>query len=377
VYFNRSSALSSLGLLGLTILALHGCGGGGGGHENIKQVQQPKPACPTVPTNIDKSTTLPAGCAFNTSLNIVASNIVLDCQNSLIDADGKNGIVVGGAKGVSNVTIRNCRIKNGGNGILITLAGPDAAKAAKFDRESLYRLTPHDIRIEACDISDSLNSGIYIDDYVTNVSVSKTTVSGSGAVGIYMTHSSKNNSVTDSVIADNGFGKLPDLRIGLARREGIAIDSSAHNRIERNRISNNGGGGIFLYKNCQEHAKDPDSVPRWQHSDYNVIRGNIIEKSPVGVWIASRQSRDLSDWGCGDPPYYGKSYFLDYAQFNTVEDNQFRKLDSGVIIEDDNNRVVGNSFSDTDNTVEIGAKLRKKALGRDVVGTVVENNRKQ
>jgi parallel beta-helix repeat protein len=374
MYHKLASAVPGLGLISLTILALHGCGGGGG---HVKQVQQPKPGCPTVATNIDKSTTLPAGCVFNTGLNIVASNVVLDCQNSLIDAGGKNGIVVGGSKGVSNVTIRNCRIKKGGNGILITLAGPDAAKAAKHDRETLYRLTPHDIRIESCDISDSLNSGIYIDDYVTNVSISKTSVSDSGAVGIYMTHSSKNNSVTDSVIADNGYGKLPDLRIGQARREGIAIDSSAHNRIERNKISNNGGGGIFLYKNCQENAKDADSVPRWQHSNHNVIRGNVIEKSPVGVWIASRQSRDLSEWGCGDPPYYGKSHFLDYAQNNTVEGNQFRKLDTGVIIEDDHNRVVGNTFSDTDNSIEIGAKLRKKVLGRDVVGTVLEKNRKQ
>jgi len=73
-------------------------------------------------------------------------------------------------------------------------------------------------------------------------------------------------------------------------------------------------------------------VIRWQHSDYNVIRNNTFVNEPVGIWLASRQNRDLSGFDCGDKPREGSlKFYPDYADNNVVVGNRFEGVSAKVV----------------------------------------------
>ncbi len=330
------------------------------------------------PWVIRADTTLNPACVYRTSLRIVAGDLTLDCRGARIEPGKRQyGILIGGRQtGISRVAVRNCHILGGGNGIFVGLTEPDGDKTARLDREALYRLTPRDITLDKVWVEDSRGVGIYVDDYVTRLRILGSRVTDAGSPGIYLEHSTREIEIRDSLISGNGFGSFPLPRLGEARREGLAIDSSAHNRVEGNRFEGNAAGGIFLYKNCQEHIHTKlYSVPRWQWSEHNVIRGNTFRDEKVGVWIASRQSRDLSTWDCGDKPYYADSHFPDYARHNLVTENRFESVAVGVRVEDDDNRVTGNTFVGVDLPVELGAELRRRVTGKALSGVEVRDNR--
>lgn len=334
-------------------------------------------ACLTGNVSITRDTVLDPACTHQASLRIGASNLTLDCRGSRIDAGGRRvGIEIGGKASVSDVTVRDCHVLNAKTGIYVGLTGSDAKKAQQYSREELYARTPHRIRIENGSVHNSSNVGIFVDDYASEITVQGTRITDSGSTGIYLTHSTRRNNILNSTLSGNGYGKFPGLRLGEARREAIAVDSSAHNRIEGNHIHDNAAGGIFLYKNCHEQARsNPASVPRWQAADHNLIRGNTFENEKVGVWLASRQSRDLSAWDCGDRPYLENRYFPDYARHNRVEANTFRRVRTGIIVEDDDNALIGNRFVETVMPIEIGARLREQALGKKVERTQIQDNK--
>ena len=325
---------------------------------------------------ITQDTRLDPACTYRSTLVITAGKLVLDCRGALIDARGRDfGLLIGDRYEVSEVTVRNCRIHGGGNGVFIGRTEPDALKAGQHDRETLYRISPHHITLQGISVTDTTRVGVYLDDYTSHVRIVGSTVSGAASAGIYLEHSSRENEILDSTIIGNGYGSFPRYRFGASRREGIAIDSSAHNRVQGNHIAGNAAGGVFLYKNCQEHIRSkPHSVPRWQHASHNLIHGNRIENENVGVWIAARQSRDLSGWDCGDPPYLGSSHYLDYARHNVISDNRFERVTTGVRVEDDDNTVSGNTFIDSDTPVELGARLRQSVLGKALQGVEIRDN---
>lgn len=327
---------------------------------------------------IRESVQLNPACVYRTTLHIATSNVQVDCQGARIEpAKRQYGLLIGGrTKGINMVTVRNCRITGGGNGVFIGLTEPDMDKTRRHDRTALYRLTPHDITLEKLSVEDSRGVGIYVDDYVSKLRILGSRVSGAGSSGIYLEHSTREIEISDSVISGNGFGSFPLPRFGEARREGLSIDSSAHNRVVGNRFEANAAGGVFLYKNCQEHIHTKSfSVPRWQWSEHNLIQGNTFREEKVGVWLASRQSRDLSSWDCGDPPYYKDSHYPDYARNNLVSGNRFEKVGTGVRVEDDDNRIIGNTFSDTDVDIEMGAELRRQVTGKALSGIEMRDNR--
>jgi len=193
-------------------------------------------------------------------------------------------------------------------------------------------------------------------------------VRGSGEPGIYFEHSSREITLRDSVVSGNGGDN----------REGLSIDSSAHDVVEGNTFQNNAIGGLFLYKNCWEYADEPSrgEVKRWQHSDFNVIRNNIFRDEPIGVWIASRQSMDLKSWGCGDTPMGGDPrYYRDYADNNTVEGNTFCNVQVPVRVEGDRNVIRGNRFDRANKTqVEMPMTKREQLLHLPSIGNVLSGS---
>lgn len=287
---------------------------------------------------IQGNVSLQPSCIYHEEMVITRSNTTVDCRGAVLDGRNEKsfGIVVNSkGKPLSDVTIKNCKIQNyTHSGIRIT--SDIAANQLSPDHAENYRRTPTRVNLENVEVTGSGRVGIYFDDYVTHSTLKDSVVRGSYMSGIYLEHSSRNNKIIGNQITNNGHESF-----GKGKREGLAVDSSAYNLIEGNHFESNGAGGVFLYKNCGEHFSTGKSVIRWQHSDHNIIRNNTFVNEPVGIWLASRQNRDLSGFDCGDKPrdVSGK-YFADYADNNVVEGNRFEG--DGVKVRDDgtSNRIV-------------------------------------
>lgn len=328
-------------------------------------------ACEEPPQKIRANVILNAACTYKGDYIINQSNVVFDCQGATLDGEGsrKFGIRVDsmGAP-LEKVAIKNCVIKNFAiNGLWIGWGKPDAEKASLGGHDDIYQRTPKSVVVDKVAIDFSGRVGLYVDDYVRDTLIKDSTVTRSAGVGVYLEHSSAGTRITDSSFFDNGSG----------RREQIAIDSSSRNLIENSEFNSNSTGSIFLYKNCYERAaSDPSSVPRWMHSDNNIIRKNIFSGTGTAVWIASRQSRNLKGFECGDPSLRAGTFiYRDYAQHNKVLNNKFVGSGIGVNVEDNDNVVADNDFSSLDGVaVSVGAKYLAEFLGEPVTGVLVERN---
>jgi parallel beta-helix repeat protein len=280
---------------------------------------------------------LPQNCTYHRPISIVTSNTTLDCQGSTFvgAGDEKIGLMIDSrGKPLSDVVVKNCNFKNfSSSGVKVTWNAPDTKKGT--DHTEIYRRSPQ--RIVLDNISAQGNAGgIYLDDYVSEVTVKNSNIVDNRGVGIYLEHSSRKNIIINNTISGNGFRDA-----GKSKREGIAVDSSAYNTIDRNVFQGNAAGSVFLYKNCSEHFSTGKQVLRWQHSDHNTINGNSFTDEVVGVWLASRQKADLSKWDCGDKPAGGKGHFSDFADSNQLENNTFCRTVVAVKDDGKNNEILG------------------------------------
>jgi parallel beta-helix repeat protein len=319
--------------------------------------------------NLQGNVRLQANCVYPQSLVISHSNTHLDCQGATLDGDNRRafGVVVN-SKGqpLENVSVKNCKIRDfTHSGIRITSDIP--ANQLSSDHQENYRRTPTKVLIDHVDVQDSGRVGIYFDAYVTDSTIKNSAISESVGSGIYLEQASKGNKIINNKIINNGnTDKSP-------KREGIAIDSSAYNKIISNSLSGNGLGGIFLYKNCGEKIHSGKSTIRWQHSDYNEITGNNFSNENVGVWIASRQSKNLLLWDCGDKSIDKEGhYYEDFSNNNLFDGNVFCNTDTPIIVEGDNNKIVGNFF-DSLNPKQIILPITKREifLGKKTIGNIV------
>ncbi len=309
-----------------------------------------------------------------TEFHIRQSDTTLDCQGALID--GKNQVMTGvrivsdGKTPLRNVTVKNCQFKNfTSSGIRVYWQGNDTLKL-KYSVNERYRLAPQQIKLLNITVEDTAKSAVYIDDYVQDVLIDGLKVRRSGALGVYLEHHSRRTTVQNSLFEQNGF------RQGKAVREGLAIDSSTDNIIRNNIFKGNAKGGVFLYKNCGEQFSGGKSVLRTDHASRNLIEGNTFIDMPHGVWVASRQSRNLSKWDCGDTPLDSrKTYYEDFARNNTVKGNQFCGIAQPVIVEDNQNSVTDNRYDQApQGFLTITQPPRERLRGQPVVGTVQRNN---
>ncbi|OBX84493.1 right-handed parallel beta-helix repeat-containing protein [Faucicola atlantae] len=318
----------------------------------------------------------------NISFVITDSDTTLDCQGALMSStdDTITAIVVrtlpDQSTGVHNVRIKNCLTLGYNHGLIIEQQTPANARyetltAGKTTLAAQREQSPHDIWVDNLLVAHTRSSGIFIGDHVQRVDLYGIGVVKAGTVGLYFEFGSGHNTVSHSYFSQNGF------RIGKPNREAIAIDSSVNNRIEYSHFDNNGAGGIFLYRNCFEHADDPsrsNHFLRTQGSDSNQIVHNVFANEPVSVWIAARQSRNLKGFACGaytisETPF--ARYHLDEAERNQVLNNDFTSGKNAIIIEDDNNLVQGNCFaSDLEQPIVIGSTIREQSSEG-----VVKNNR--
>ena len=350
------------------------------------------------PITITRSTTLDPTCTYSGGITITASGVTLDCRGAHVDAgDGRSGVGILVTAPVDSslhdITIEHCVVHGFLNGVRITRSGfKTLPPGHEYDHGYAH------VRVVDDTITDTGGVGLYVDAYVTGVSIDRLDVERAGSTGIYLEAGSRGTLVRHSTIVDNGYAEVsPDgypfvfhgvtFMVVYTGREGIAVDGARDNVIRDNLIQGNSYGGVFLYENCGEDATtDPaDWWPRRYGADGNLIEGNTIEDEPNGVWIGSRMAEDQADLDCSTPAYYPPAGVVgDHATGNAVSRNRFVGVTHGVRVEDDDNRVLANRFEDATSpgsapppveAVLVGTKYRTEVLGQPVTGTVVEGNR--
>ncbi len=360
---------------------------------------------------IRENTTIPSGCHYDrVSFEFFDSNIVFDCNNANLNGLGKTkrntfflaykrdeapllaAFFIRGSQDnfIENITIKNCNISFYVNGINVDFILDESTHNNLKNNinvteleQYLRTISPKNIQVSNTRITASHKTGIYIQRYITGFKLKNSTLKAND-IGLYLESGTQKNIISNSIFTKNGettydiSSRKRTLRI--KKREAIAIDSSAYNTITDNKFINNAGGAIFLYKNCYENYQDPSSLPRVQYSNFNIIKDNTFSDEPKGVWIASRQSREMDNFNCGDPIVYTdeekkKKYYEDFSRNNQVINNHFDGVEKAIIVEDDdniisNNRFTGKSRSD----LTIGTEIRSTYLNHPVKGTIVENN---
>lgn len=339
------------------------------------------------------SSHLVPSCTYTRSIQITSSDVVLDCRGALIEKDpdvrDRLGIEIVAPADValSNVTVRNCIVRGFSNNMRIRREGfKELTQGMEYDNAF------SNIRVENSRFYDSEASGLFVDGYVTGVTLDGLEVARSGGVGVYLEAGSKDNVVQHSEIHHNGYRDVTpegvpivvggvEFRYRSTGREGIAIDGSRDNIVRNNTIHNNSAGAILVYKNCGEDAtSNPEG---WWHRPYgssgNLIEGNKIGSEDNGVWLASRMAENQTFMDCSDPPYLSaplQSVFVDPSPDNVVRENLLINVTHGVRVEDDGNRVEDNQFflAPGQTSVLIGTKHRTEALALPVSGTVVTGN---
>lgn len=358
------SVLLVIAMAGLALNAAHGS-------TSISSAQSPPvQACEDV--NFDElsgAVTLPSGCVFNRQIEITRSDVHLNCSGSFFDGRGKGwaGLRIDSrGRQLTNVVVENCGFRNFSSyGVIVGWLSEMPEEAP--DREILYARTPRDVFIRHVTIENSARVGLYVGGYVRRLTLENSSVSESGGVGVYLDQASVENVISHNAIKNSG------MKDG---RESIAIDSSAFNRIEDNVIDSGKGGGIFLYKNCGENFGRKIPFKRWQESSHNTIRKNTISNTKVGVWVASRQSKNLRNWGCLDKPMDTEGKFYeDYANDNLIEGNKFCAVGVPVRVEGDRNVVRFNEFDTARSSgIDFPPTAREKMLGKPSFGNVEADN---
>ncbi|MCK5813290.1 MAG: right-handed parallel beta-helix repeat-containing protein [Cocleimonas sp.] len=371
--------------------------------------------CPNWKSNemvtITENTTLPSGCRYDrVRFEITRSDVVFDCNNAILNGLGKTkrntfflaykqeeapllaAFFIRGSEDdfIENVTIKNCNISYYINGVNVNFGLKESTHhnlknninvAALEDH--LRTLSPHNIQLENMNITANHKTAIYIQRYITDFKLKDSTIKAND-IGIYLESGTKNNLISNTTFSKNGETTY-DLasrkrKLRIKKREAIAIDSSAYNTIIGNTFINNAGGAIFLYKNCYENYKDESSLPRIQHSSFNIIENNTFSDERKGVWIASRQSREMENFNCGDPLVIvgednDDKYYEDFSRNNQIVSNVFNGVEKSIIVEDDNNIISNNTFTGESRVdLIIGTEIRSTYLNHPVKNTVVENN---
>lgn len=370
---------------------------------------------------ITESIRLPEGCKYDRVKIIIThqSDLVFDCNGAEFNGLDKEfrqkpgTTYIAGREPVDiaihisssesfqsrNITVKNCHIKNYVRGIRAsfgmskqTLSDLRQNINVKALENHLRTISLTNVHIENTRINFSHQNGIFVDRFVNGFVLDKSSVNSTGGAAIYLDSGSTNSTIKNSSFTKNGYSRYLSEINTIAKqvkdyaREVIAIDSSFNNHIEGNIFHDNARASIFLYKNCNEFHKDPKQIPRYQSSDGNIITGNTFKDTEIGVWVASRQSMNLRELECGSPlmakgiknygPYRRRTLFYeDFAKNNKVINNTFKNIRLGIIVEDDNNEIIGNTFSGEAKTdITVGTKYRTTKFNHPVKNTKINNN---
>jgi hypothetical protein len=277
------------------------------------------------------STTLPYGSLITKNVvfeGSAASGTVFDCNQSTIDVTAgtttleRIAIIVRSVRTPDgtwdppqHVTIKNCHINGFIRvlGLAYTAGGEDVKQSSMQPDHTafLQASSPREVELNNLKINSPGNVALYIGPGVTKTALEGSEISGTTrSTAVYMDAESAEN-----VISNNVFN------IRSTKRELIALDGSAKNKILGNRFEDPAYGGIFLYRNCGEGG-----TIRHQKPEYNIIVGNtfnyasVITQKPA-VWLGSRGGTQPYCFSDPRHPYGSSLSPLDFAQDNTVAEN--------------------------------------------------------
>lgn len=330
---------------------------------------------------------LDPSCTWTRGVEIIASNVELDCQGAHIAApDRRYGIYIheDTDTSLSNIVVRNCYVEGFLNNIHIEREG---FRQLQFGHE--YENGFSNILIENSTSKNSRGVGVFVNGFVEGVTLRNLHVEGASSSGIYLEAGTKNGVVEDCTIINNGFGEngpsgqFRDVG-GISvyfwgtGREGLSIDGSRFNTVRNNEFSGNAAGGIYLYKNCGEFqfSRPERYFVRHYGADGNVIEHNTFTGGRSGVWIGSRMGENIAVMECSDPQYL-PGYSYDVADDNTVRNNTFTDVTFGVRIEDDDAVVEDNTFTSTnpaDQAIVLGTHQRTTALNEPILNATITGN---
>ncbi len=280
-----------------------------------------------------------------------ASGTVFDCGGATIDVSAgedrkqKTAIIVRSKKTASgpwdapsNITVRNCKINGfvriyglgeNANGATMKASSRNADHTA-FAQAS----APRNVRLENVTFTAPGGIPFYVGPGVTNAALVNSRINGkSTSVAIYLDAESANNTISNNV-----FG------ITTEKREMIAIDGSANNRITGNTFQHAENGGVFLYRNCGEGGVIRHQKPQYNQITDNTFRYTSSFLAQPAVWLNSRNGN--RSYCFKDPAYaFGSSASnLDFAQNNVVRNNRLEGGSESLIRNDDpSNKIEGNT----------------------------------
>ena len=138
---------------------------------------------------------------------------------------------------------------------------------------------PSHIELDGVTIVGTGSIPLYVGPGVTRLSLTRSTLTGrSDATALYLDAESADNRIENNAIAVT------------TRREAVAVDGSARNRISGNRFDLKGRPGVFLYRNCGERG-----VIRHQTPSDNQITDNVFARAarlrPQLVVVGAREGR--------------------------------------------------------------------------------------
>lgn len=171
---------------------------------------------------------------------------------------------------------------------------------------------PRNVELERVAIVGTGSIPLYVGPGVTRLSLTNSTLTGSSvATAVYLDAESADNRIENNTIAVT------------TRREAIAVDGSARNRIVDNRFLLGGRGGVFLYRNCGERG-----VIRHQTPSDNAITDNVFSGAarlrPQLVVVGSREGRRAYCGADRGYPWGSSADDGDHATGNVVARNQRR-----------------------------------------------------
>lgn len=279
-----------------------------------------------------------------------SSGAQINCQGATLN--GRSGTVNAGTDMIriqsslvnkkwqrpENIVVRGCKIYGSARIIGMSRNG-EGAKLRTSSRSAGHtqraqQAAPRNITFDHIEFIAQGRIPLYFSPGVTYSKVTYSNFSGtSTSVAIYLDTESYGNTIQNNKIATR-----------TNKRELMAIDSSAGNKVINNYFMNAEKGGIYLYRNCGEGGTIRHQPPQKNQISNNAFQYNSSRYINPSIWLGSRQG---ARWHCRDDRGYrlGSSMSnLDYAQHNVISNNQFLRMEPRHVIRvnDQPNSIVNN-----------------------------------